>query len=101
MNKNLMAQVKRMQDEMAKAQEELAATVVTGTAGGGAIVVNATCDQRIQKVVIAKDAVDVDDLEMLEDLIAVAVNDALSKATETQQQRMAAVTGGMRLPGLF
>lgn len=101
MNKNLMAQVKRMQDEMAKAQEELAATVVTGTAAGGAIVVNATCDQRIQKVVISKDAVDVDDLEVLEDLIAVAVNDALSKATQTQQQRMAAVTGGMRLPGLF
>jgi len=101
MNKNLLAQVKKMQDDMAKAQEELAGTVVTGTAAGGAITVNATCDQRIKKVVISKDVVDVDDIEMLEDLIAVAVNDALVKAAEEQQARMAAVTGGMRLPGLF
>lgn len=102
MNKaNLLAQVKKMQDEMAKAQEELAATVVTGTAAGGAITVNATCDQRVKNVVISKDAVDVDDLEMLEDLIVVAVNDALVKAADTSQQRMAALTGGMRIPGIF
>ncbi|HKU82096.1 MAG TPA: YbaB/EbfC family nucleoid-associated protein [Candidatus Tumulicola sp.] len=101
MNKNLLAQVKKMQDEMAKAQEELAATVVTGTAAGGAITVNATCDQRVKSIVISKDAVDVDDLEMLEDLIVVAVNDALAKASETQQQRMAAVTGNIRIPGIM
>ena len=102
MNKaNLLAQVKKMQDEMTKAQEELAGTVVTGTAAGGAIAVNVTCDQRVKSVVISKDAVDVNDLEMLEDLIVVAVNDALGKAGEVSQQRMAALTGGMRIPGLF
>ncbi len=97
----LLAQVKKMQDEMAKAQEELAVTVVTGTAAGGAITANATCDQRVKNIVISKDAVDVDDLEMLEDLIVVAINDALAKAGEVSQQRMAALTGGMRIPGLF
>jgi len=96
----LMAQVKKMQAEMTKAQEELATTVVTGTAAGGLVAVEATCDQRVKSVRIAKDAVDPEDLETLEDLIVVAMNDALSKSTETSQKRMASLTGGMRIPGL-
>lgn len=96
----LMAQVKKMQAEMAKAQEELAATVVTGSAAGGSVTVNVTCDQTLKRVKIAKEAVDPEDVETLEDLVMVAVNDALRKANETSQKRMASVTGGVRVPGL-
>ncbi len=98
---HLMAQFKKMQAEMAKAQEELANTVVSGSAAGGAVTADVSCDQRVKRVRIAKEAVDPDDLETLEDLVVVAVNDALSKASETSQKRMASVTGGMRVPGLM
>jgi len=86
---------------MVKAQEELANTVVSGSAAGGAVTADVSCDQRVKRVRIAKEAVDPDDLETLEDLVVVAVNDALSKASETSQKRMASVTGGMRVPGLM
>ncbi|HEY2473655.1 MAG TPA: YbaB/EbfC family nucleoid-associated protein [Candidatus Cybelea sp.] len=97
----LMAQVKKMQAEMSKAQEELAATIVSGSAAGGSVTVDVSCDQRVQRVKIAKEAVDPEDVETLEDLVMVAVNDALRKANETSQKRMAAVTGGVRVPGLM
>ena len=96
----LMAQVKKMQAEMTKAQEELAATVVTGSAAGGQVTVEMTCDQRVKAVKIGRDAIDPEDPETLEDLVQVAVNDALTKASETSQQRLASVTGGMRIPGM-
>jgi DNA-binding YbaB/EbfC family protein len=97
----MMAQVKKMQEEMTKAQEELAETVVTGTAGGGAVSVEITCDYRVTAVKLAKEAVDPDDTETLEDLVAVAINAAVAKAQETQAKRMSSVTGGMRIPGLM
>lgn len=97
----LMAQVKKMQAEMTRAQDELAARVVCGAAAGGHVTVEMTCDQRVTKVVIAKEAVDPEDIETLEDLVVVAVNDALAKAAEVSQQRMSSVTGGMRIPGLM
>lgn len=98
---HLLAQFKKMQAEMQKAQEELANTIVSGSAAGGAVTVEVTCDQRVKRVHIGKDAVDPDDVETLEDLITVAINDALGKASETSQKRMATVTGGMRIPGLM
>lgn len=98
---HLMAQFKKMQAEMQKAQEELANTIVSGSAAGGTVTVELSCDQRVQRVKIGKDAVDPDDIETLEDLVAVAVNDALSKASETSQKRMASATGGMRIPGMM
>jgi DNA-binding YbaB/EbfC family protein len=98
---HLLAQFKKMQAEMQKAQEELANTVVSGSAAGGAVTVEVTCDQRVKRVHIGKDAVDPDDVETLEDLITVAINDALGKASEASQKRMASVTGGMRIPGLM
>lgn len=97
----LMAQVKKMQAEMTKAQEELASTMVSGSAAGGVVVVDVSCDQRVRRVKIEKDAVDPQDVETLEDLVMVAVNDALGKANEASQKRMAGVTGGMRVPGLM
>jgi nucleoid-associated protein EbfC len=95
---HLLAQVKKMQAEMTKAQEELANTVVSGSAGGGTVTVDVTCDQRVKSVKISAEAVDPQDVETLEDLVVVAVNDALAKSVETSQKRMASVTGGLNLP---
>jgi nucleoid-associated protein EbfC len=97
----LMAQVKKMQAEMVKAQEELANTVVQGSAANGLVTVEMTGDQRLKSIKIAKDAVDPDDVETLEDLVTVAVNDALTKSNDTAQKRMGGLTGGMRIPGLM
>jgi DNA-binding YbaB/EbfC family protein len=96
----MMAQVRKMQAEMTKAQEELSSTVVSGTAGGDAVRVDMTCDFRVTSVKIAPEAIDPQDAETLEDLIAVAVNDASTKAQEASNKRMSSVTGGMRIPGL-
>ena len=97
----LMAQVKKMQAEMEKAQKELADTVVQGSAANGLVTVDMTCDQHVKAVKINKDAVDPDDVETLEDLVVVAFNDAVNKANETAQKRMGGLTGGMRIPGLM
>ena len=96
-----MQQVKKMQAEMEKAQQELANTTVQGSAANGIVTVDMTCDQRVKAVKINKDAVDPDDIETLEDLVTVAVNDALTKANDKAQSRMGGLTGGMRIPGLM
>jgi DNA-binding YbaB/EbfC family protein len=96
----MMAQMKKMQAEMAKAQDDLAATVVAGSAGGGAVGVEMTCDYRVTAVKLAKEAIDPDDAETLEDLLVVAINDAVAKAQDTSAKRMTSVTGGLRIPGL-
>lgn len=97
----LMQQMRKMQQEMAKAQDELSNTVVTGTASGDAVKVEMTCDHRVKSVSIGKDAVDPDDVETLEDLVVVAINDALKKVEETASSRMGRLTGGMKIPGLM
>jgi len=97
----LMQQMRKMQQEMAKAQDELATTVVTGAASGEMVVVEMTCDHRVKSVKINKDAVDPDDVETLEDLMVVALNDALKKVEETASNRMGRLTGGMKIPGLM
>ncbi|HTV72157.1 MAG TPA: YbaB/EbfC family nucleoid-associated protein [Candidatus Acidoferrales bacterium] len=96
----ILAQVRKMQADMAKAQDEIAATVVTGTAAGGTVTVEMTADHALKSIKIAKEAVDPDDVEMLEDLIVVAVNDASAKAQEFASRKMGALTGGMKIPGL-
>jgi DNA-binding YbaB/EbfC family protein len=97
----MMAQVKKMQAEMARAQEELATTLVTGSAGGGAVNVEMSCDFQVTAVKLGKEAIDPEDPETLEDLLVVALNDAVKKAQDTQAKRMSSVTGGMRIPGLM
>ena len=82
----MMAQLKKMQAEMAKAQEELANTVVTGSAAGGAVTIEMTCDQRVKSVKIGKEAIDPEDAETLEDLIVVAVNDALHEEQRARRR---------------
>lgn len=97
---NMMAQVKKMQAEMLRIQEELAATVVAGSAAGGTVSIEMTCDNRVKSVKIGPEAIDPRDPETLEDLVLVAVNDALAKVAAQSQSRMGAVTGGMRIPGI-
>ncbi len=96
----MMKQVQEMQSEMLKAQEALKHEVVEASAGGGMVKVVVSGDMRIQELRIDPDAVDPDDVEMLQDLVTAAVNDGLRRARETAEQKMAAVTGGMRIPGL-
>jgi len=97
----MMAQIRKMQEQMAKAQEELANTIVTGTAAGDAVTVEMTGEFRTKAVHIKKEALDPDDPETLEDLIVVAVNDAVAKVQELSGKKMGALTGGLRIPGLM
>lgn len=96
----MMKQVQKMQAEMMKVQEALAEKTVEGSAGGGAVAVTANGHLEIVAVKIDPAAVDPSDVEMLEDLVLTAVNDALKKAQEMASEAMAQVTGGLGLPGL-
>jgi nucleoid-associated protein EbfC len=100
MNQNMMRQIQKMQQEMAKAQEDIQNYSVEGAAAGGVVRVTITGDFRVTKVTIGKDAVDPDDVETLEDLVVAAMNDARAKAEAYAAQRMGSVTGGMKIPGL-
>jgi nucleoid-associated protein EbfC len=99
-DRKLLKQMEEMQTNMLKAQEEVAATVVEGTAGGGMVTARMNGKQELEKVSLAPEVVDPDDIEMLEDLIAAAVNDAQHKLQDISQQKMGAVTGGLKIPGL-
>lgn len=97
----MMKQVKKMQEQMVKAQEELENKTVEGSAGGGVVTVNMNGHKKVLDITIQPEAVDPDDVEMLQDLVTAAVNDALSKADELVNQDLGRFTGGMNLPGLF
>lgn len=98
---NMMKQAQKLQAKMAKMQEELANQTVEGTAGGGMVTVVANGRQQVMSISIDKEVVDPDDLEMLQDLVTAAVNDALSKAQEMVASEMGKLTGGMNIPGLI
>ena len=97
----MMKQVKKMQDQMMKAQEELGNKTVEGSAGGGVVSVIMNGHKKLLNVAIKPEAVDPDDVEMLQDLVLTAVNDALTKADELANQDMGRFTSGMNIPGLF
>ncbi|RIX51297.1 YbaB/EbfC family nucleoid-associated protein [Paenibacillus nanensis] len=97
----MMKQVKKMQEQMMKAQEQLESKTVEGTAGGGVVSVTMNGHKKLLNIVIKPEAVDPDDVEMLQDLVMTAVNDALTKADELANQDMGKFTGGMKIPGLF
>ena len=102
MNMNsMLAKAQKMQEEMAAAQAEVEAAEVEATAGGGAVTVRANGAKKILGIRISPEAIDPDDVEMLEDLITAAVNEALAKADDLMQQKMGSITGGMNLGGLF
>lgn len=92
-----MRQAQQMQADMQKAQEELANLEVTGTAGGGMVTVTMTCRHQVRGVSI-DDSMIGDDREMLEDLVAAAVNDAVRKVEQTVQERFSGMTAGLNLP---
>ena len=98
---DMMRQVQRLQEEMLKTQEALGEETITVTAGGGAITVVMTGQQRIQSISIAPEVVDPDDVEMLEDLVTAAVNEALQRSQELATERLGALTGGLSIPGLI
>lgn len=100
-NKNMMKQIQKMQEEMTKTQEELEEKELSATAGGGAVSVTVNGKKQLKSVKIDPDVVDEDDIEMLEDLIIAATNEALSKVDELTNSEMSKFTGGMNIPGLF
>ncbi|MBA2290783.1 MAG: YbaB/EbfC family nucleoid-associated protein [Chloroflexia bacterium] len=96
-----MKMIQQMQNKMAKIQEELEDTNVEGTAGGGVVTATANGQRALLSVKIDPSAVDPDDVEMLEDLILAAVQDAMEKASALAEDKMGALTGGMKIPGLM
>lgn len=96
----MLAQVQQMQDDMLAAQEQLAEEEVEGTAGGGMVSVVVNGRQEVLRVTIDPEAVDPDDVEMLQDLIMAAIADASERASELQAQSLGAITGGLKIPGL-
>ena len=98
---NLMKQAKKMQEEMQKSQEELSSKEFDATAGGGAISVKVTGEKVIKEIKIKPDVVDPEDVEMLEDLVLSAINEALKKADEETSSKMGKLTGGLNIPGMF
>jgi DNA-binding YbaB/EbfC family protein len=93
-------QIQKLQEDMVKAQEALADETVTVTAGGGMIEIVITGHQRVRSITIKPEVVDPDDVEMLQDLIVAAVNEAIERSQTMAAERMQGLTGGLGLPGL-
>lgn len=98
---NMMKQAQQMQMKMQQMQDELEQKEVEASAGGGVVTVVATGKKIIKSIEIKEEVVDPDDIEMLQDLVIAAVNEALTKAEEMVQTEMSKITGGMNLGGLF
>lgn len=97
----MLKQAQKMQEDMANLQADLEQREFTAVSGGGLVEVTVDGKHLIKKVTIKPEAVDPDDAEMLEDLITVAVNEAISNAIKTSEEEMGAITGGLNMPGLF
>ena len=98
---NMMKQAQKLQNKMAKLQEELAEKTVEASSGGGMVKVVANGKQQIISIDIEKEVVDPEDVEMLQDLVLAAINDALAKSQEMVSSQMSKLTGGMNIPGLM
>ncbi len=97
----IMKQAQKLQAQMQKLQEEVAERKVDGTAGGGMVKAVANGKQKILSITIEKEVVDPEDVEMLQDLVMAAVNDALIKSQEMVTSEMSKLTGGINIPGLM
>lgn len=97
----MMKQAQKMQVELARAQEEIKDMTFEATAGGGMVKVVANGDMTVDSIVIDPEAVDPEDVEMLQDMVAAAVNEALRGVSEISSQRLNAATGGLNIPGLM
>ena len=98
---NMMRQMQQMQQRLAKMQEELANTTVEGSAGGGAVTVTMTGQQKVEAVTIDPSVIDPDEVEMLQDLMVAAFNEAQTKAQQLAETRLGGLTGGLKIPGLL
>lgn len=98
---NMIRQAQKMQQEMEKAQEEIEQNEIETSSGGGMVTVKINGKKQLTEVTIKPEAVDPDDVEMLQDLVMVAVNDAIKKVDEIAAEKMSRLTGGMNIPGLF
>jgi DNA-binding YbaB/EbfC family protein len=101
MNKFMMQQAQKLQAQLLKAQEELASLIVEASSGGGAVTVTMNGQQQILSVKIAKEVVNPEDVEMLEDMVLTAVKEAQAKAQEVAAKKMGGLTGGLKIPGLM
>ena len=97
----MMKKVQKLQADMAKLQEELKVRTLDATAGGGAVKVVINGEKQLLSVKIDPAAIDPEDVEMLEDLILAAVNEAIKKVDDMMAQEMGKLTGGMKIPGMF
>ena len=97
----MMKQAQKMQAELARAQEEIKDMTFEATPGGGMVKVVANGDMTVDSIVIDPEAVDPEDVEMLQDMVAAAVNEALRGVSEISSQRLNAATGGLNIPGLM
>jgi DNA-binding YbaB/EbfC family protein len=97
---NMMKQAQKLQSKMLKLQEELAERTIETSSGGGMVKVAANGKQQVVSLTIEREVVDPDDVEMLQDLIIAAVNDALTKSQEMVSTEMSKLTGGLNIPGL-
>jgi DNA-binding YbaB/EbfC family protein len=100
MKPDMLRQLQRMQAQISKAQQEIEESTVEASAGGGAVTVVVSGQPRVQSVKIEPEAVDPDDVEMLQDLIAAALNEALEKVRTMQAERFGSVAGGLDMAGL-
>jgi DNA-binding YbaB/EbfC family protein len=99
-NRRMIQQAQELQARLAKAQKELAEATVEATAGGGAVTVIVTGQQQVKSIKIAPEAINPEDVEMLEDLVLAAINEGLAKSQDLAAERMRQVTGGLNIPGL-
>ncbi|MBM7845094.1 DNA-binding YbaB/EbfC family protein [Herpetosiphon giganteus] len=101
MDRKMLNQLQQMQKKLMQAQEDLGKTQVEGSAGGGVIEVKMNGHREIISITIAPEAVDPNEIEMLQDLLMLAINDASKKAEELSNAKMGPLTGGLNIPGLF
>lgn len=101
MNRNLLKQAQQLQAKLAEVHKQLDGQTVEVTAGGGTVTVVSTGKQRILSITIAPEVVDPQDVEMLQDLVMAAVNEALEKSKQTAAEHISSITGGMEIPGLM
>jgi DNA-binding YbaB/EbfC family protein len=98
---NIMKQAQQMQAKIARVQQELETKEIEATAGGGMVTARVNGKQELISLQIEKDVVDPDDVEMLQDLVLAAVNEAIKQSQEMIKQEMSKATGGMNIPGMF
>ena len=100
MNRNMLQQAQQMQKRLAQVQDEIANSVTEASAGGGAVVATVTGGNSLTNIKIDPEVVDPEDMEMLQDLVMAAINEAMESAHEQAAKKMAEITGGLNIPGL-